>query len=92
MKKRQIYLINDDTPKRHKDNSLELCGFLNKEYCIAQMNNSSAIKKFIRDDDRRVSTQPLIFLKRLKLNEVQVLTNFKKFQKTSENLYHHSKP
>ena len=31
---------DDDVAKRHKENSFELCGFINREFCIAQMNNS----------------------------------------------------
>ena len=31
---------DDDVAKRHRESSFELCGFINRESCIAQMNNS----------------------------------------------------
>ena len=67
---------DDSVTKRHKNNFIELYGFLNKEFCITQVNNSyESINFQKRDDNGRVSTQPPNFLASLKSNKIQVLIN-----------------
>ena len=62
---------DDDITKIHKDNSFELCWFLNNQLWIAQMNNKKHKKNCPkRDDDRQVSTQPSNFFASLKSNKI----------------------
>ena len=63
MRTKLICLFNDRFPKNQKNNTFELCRFLNKEFCIAQMNNSFITRKVKKNTMMDLSQPSSSFLR-----------------------------